>query len=383
MKPQFYKYFFLAIFLSSFHFIQAQITYTITQDVVYSLDPNCDDVEFNTQDPWTGANLKLNMTHDIFNNPSSPYLRYTVNNNGFRYIYFDVYDVNGAGVETLEATITKYSSILYGGINSGSSSTDYNLDVLDLMNAGITSGFKRVRVRVRMTLSNLAWQVNGVIQKNGVTECTETPLDGSDFTCDIGLVDCFNYTVCGNLSVNGLAYLDPIYDIFGNIVGFNTVYSYTANISGGSGNYTYFWSGNGTPAFGNQSTYNFTLPSGKPDVYLQVVDNVTGCMYYWESRRARKTQEVFVDETLGLQVGPNPASTSSQITLQLDLPSNDQFDLDIFDINGRMVLDLPAGATGPGGAQKLTLDPNLAPGMYLIRLQTEEHGSRMKKLIVQ
>lgn len=285
MYKKLYLSVFLLLLVGVLQPLQGQSVYSITQDIIFSEPTDCFTEEVSSQQSnWIGGEITVNMTHNILGNPTSPNLSSTVNNNGWRYFYFDIYDVDQVGNATLEATIIKYSNILYGGVSSGSSSTTYGIDILDLINNNITSGQKRIVVRSALYLNNMAHTFNGYIEANGVQQCSATPLDGSSVECTIGITDCFTYSACGELDVNGYVELIPVYDMMGNIVSYRTRYTYWATITGGSGNYTYSWSTIGVPQIGTGSSYNFLNPNrGNPRSYLTVTDNVTGCVYYWRS----------------------------------------------------------------------------------------------------
>lgn len=384
MYKKFYLSVLLLLLLGSLQPLHSQTVYSITQDVNFTEPTDCFTEEVSSQQSnWTGGEVTVDMTHDIFGNPTSPTLYNTVNNNGWRYIYFDIFDVDALGNETLEATVTKYSPILSGGVSSGSSSTTYNIGILDLINNNVTSGQKRIKVRFRMTLSNLAHTINGYVEGNGVLQCSATPLDGNSVECNIGTTDCFNYSACGELDVYGYAELEPIYDMMGNIIAYGSRYTYFAFIIGGSGDYTYSWSTIGVPHIGTGSTFSFVDPNrGTPRSYLTVTDNVTGCVYTWRSGRF-KTDDLEPAGELTLQAGPNPASTTDRITLRFNLPTDDTYNLGVYDMSGKLVLDIPTQNETTAGEHTLQLNKNLSPGIYLVRLTTGTHGAKTSKLIVQ
>lgn len=357
-------------------------TYQITQNAVFTSPTNCPGATVSTQTPnWTGGNFTLNMTHNIFNVPSSPNYASNVNNTGWRYIYWDVYDVDGSGNEILEHTFTEYSRILSGGVNSGSSSSSFSLNMNDIVTAGISDGEKVIRLRIGMSLTGKSHTINGEIQANGVEQCDANPLDGNFFSCEVGVIDCFTLQTCAaNLNVLGYAYLSPIIDLNGNIT-YEVRYSYSANISGGSGNYSYYWYGPGIPQTSNGPTYNYR-PNGKGWIYLTVVDNETGCIYYWTSKYG-KTNDLASVQSLDFQIGPNPIQQGEKLTSRFSLNQDDSYSIQIFDINGRVFMnaqDLPAITSGE---QTLELPNNLAPGIYFVRITSQELGSKTKRLVVQ
>ena len=358
------------------------ITYNIYQDIIFEEIILCEEQYITEQDNWVGAQVTVNMTHDIFNVPSSPFYASNVNSRGWRYIYYDIFDVDNLGNETFETTIQKYHRILHNGVNSGSSSTTYTLSANDLSQAGVTSGDKVVRLRVKMTLLEMSHEIQGTFLKNGVVECFTNDLDGSSLTCEMGKIECFNYQECNaNVSVFGFISLVPIYDRWGNIVGYTNGFTWNANVTGGSGNYTYSWTGDGTPSSGSGSTFNFQFPGNKPEVFLTVTDNETGCVYYWSAGK-KAGEEDMIFET-AMQIGPNPAGSGSPIKVTMDLEEADTWQVKVFDLQGRLMTNIPEQTTPRGGHYEISLNQSFAPGVYLVQLHTANQGVKTRKLIVQ
>ncbi len=383
MKRNLYLSFLVLLLLGGFQSVRAQ-TFTVTQDMVFNpaTTSNCFYEVFNSQQSsWTGANITVNMSHDIFGNQTSPTYYNTVNNSGWRYIYFDIYKV-GSTSDIYETTITKYSRILQGGVSSGSSSITYNLNTLDLINANLSSGDKKVRVRFKMQLSNLSLPVNGEVKINGALQCSKSPLDGSSLSCNIGWIDCFTYLSCGELNVTSSAELVPVWDKWGNFLGHQPRYTYIASIPGGSGNYTYSWSGPGYPSSSTGNTFVFNYNATNPAVYLTVTDNVTGCTYtYWSGKKTGAEGEL--SQELSIVTGPNPASAGEKITVNFNLPTADDYQLAIFDLSGKKIAEAPSQDDSFAGEHSIELTPVLSPGIYLVRLNTSNHGSKTSKLVVQ
>ncbi len=233
-----------------------------------------------------------------------------------------------------------------------------------------------------MQLNNLSPTINGFVEVNGSLQCSKTPLDGSSVNCTIGTTDCFTYYACGELDAIGFVSLVPRYDKFGNFIGYTNEYTYNASLTGGSGSVVYNWSGPGSPnwAFGN--TFTFIYRGSNPHVYLLANDLVTGCVYTWQSG-SWKTVVAEPGAELTLQVGPNPANSSDKLSLRFNLPSADEFSVGIYDLSGKLIMDIPTQDDTYAGDHLLELDPNLSPGVYLVRLNTGTHGSKTSKLIVQ
>lgn len=382
MKKHYLFYFFLALFLFPTVNLSA---YNVTQNAVFTPPSNCPGPTVSIQTSnWTGGNLTLNMTHDIFNVPSSPFYSTSVHYQGWRYLYWDIYDVDALGNQTLEHTISKGSRILTGGITSGSSSIPYSLNINDLVSAGISDGEKVVRLRVKMTLGNMQYNVNGAIQFNGVGTCSANPLDGSSVECDLGIIDCFVLENCtADLNVLQSSALTWAFDINGNLITVVT-HGFEARITGGSGNYSYFWVGPGNPGTSTSTTFSYREPLAGW-VWVTVTDNVTGCVYRWTNKYGNKSSELDgpLVESLDFQIGPNPIQAGEKLTSRFSLNRDDVYSLQIFDVNGRVFMnaqDVPAMLSGK---QTLELPNDLAPGVYFVKINSQQLGSKTKRLVVQ
>jgi dextranase len=103
-------------------------------------------------------------------------------------------------------------------------------------------------------------------------------------------------------------------------------------------------------------TVAFTLPSLK---YWTMVVAETGTITATKGASAL---------TFELQGAPNPFSSAT--TVRFTLPAADQAELTLSDLQGRLVQQWPQGRVG-AGPHKISLDgQQLAPGVYLLRLQT-------------
>jgi len=382
MKRQSLFYFFLALFLFPALNLSA---YNVTQNAVFTPPSNCPGPTITSQDAsWAGGGLTLNMTHNIFNVPSSPYYALSVHYQGWRTIFYDIYDVDLLGNEVLEHTIQKQSRILEGGINSGSSSIHYNLDVNDLNAAGLSDGNKVVKVRVRMELGNMLYDVNGEIQFNGVETCDANPLDGSFVECELGVIDCFILENCtAELTVTEATSLTWTFDQNGNPITVVT-HRFDANITGGSGDYSYYWVGPGNPGNSTRDYFRYREPAAGW-VWVTVTDNVTGCVYRWTNKYGNKMSELDgpLVESLDFQIGPNPMPQGEKLISRFNLNQKDVYSLQIFDVNGKVFLnaqDIPAMLSGE---QTLELPNKLAPGIYFVRISSSQMGSNTKRLVVQ
>jgi|GEM_PF-1903285 len=389
MKKQFLFSFLLLLFCLPFTGTQAA-TYTITQNAVFTSPASCPAANVNAQTPnWTGGEVTIRMNHNIANVTSSPNYASNVNNTGWRYFYWDIYNVVN-GVEVLETTISKYQRILQGGISNGqfngqaggSSSYDYELNMNDLLTAGVTMGEKVIRFRMGMSLTGKSHTINGHIQANGTTQCSGLPLDGNSnaFECDLGIIDCFNLVTCdADLEVNRVSF--PWQN--------GTYYYYYTNMTGGSGNFTYQWWGPGTPNTSTNSWFSFTF-SGKIDwVYLTVTDNETGCVYTYYSKydKFQKADgstvlEGSLVEALDFQIGPNPASSGEAIQMRFNLDQEETYQVQVIDLQGRVLYQGDETKASMGGEQSMKLPVDLAAGSYFVRINTQQFGSKTKRLII-
>jgi hypothetical protein len=114
--------------------------------------------------------------------------------------------------------------------------------------------------------------------------------------------------------------------------------------------------------------YNLSETAG----VLWVQDDGTGSsLFYDASSSIVSVNEYPGLQNSGLKVYPNPAG-SDAITYLKDY-SGKKGTLDIFDLNGRLVQSRQIGETGPG-EQEIRLDLNgIIPGLYQIRISTEEN----------
>lgn len=391
MKQQIRKLFALALLALVFSSMQA-VTYTVNQSIDYLAPKGCfgpNNPVFNGQDIATLVTINVGVSHNINGYPvGSPNLPSTINQQCWRYLFFDVYKYNN-GVETFEATITKYNFWLQGAATTnGSSNIAYDLTVADLVAAGISGGKKVVRLRVRYDyFGSTPHTLNLNVTSNGSALCSQNNIDNganSPLNCTVGLVDCFTFNPCNaNINLFGYVSLQPIYDRMGNIIGYTKEYTYPAFVSGGSGNYSYSWSVTEVPnASSSTSTLKFLYNGNNPHVYLTVTDNVTGCVYYWSShgKTVMEAEAAVAEMTLS----PNPASSYGQVRVDYTLPSSDMVSIQLYDVAGKMVRDLGDQVEGFSGenSMELSLD-GIAPGIYLLRLASPLNGNLTKKLIVE
>jgi hypothetical protein len=85
----------------------------------------------------------------------------------------------------------------------------------------------------------------------------------------------------------------------------------------------------------------------------------------------------------GLQIslGPNPANPITVVSCQFLVPSN--ISLQVFDISGRMVVELASGFHLPGEYRYVWDASDRAAGMYFVRLRAEEYASIQKMVLLK
>lgn len=364
-------------------------TNNITQNAIFTAPNDCPNPvvrPVNSQNTsFTGGNFTLNMSHDITNSQYA----YFVHDRGLRYVYWDIYDVDAQGNQTYETTISEHALILDGGVTTGNSSTSFNFNMGDVVVAGLSSGSKVVRLRIKMILNAMPNSndiVNGEIQANGVEICDANPLDGSMVECDLGIIDCFRYIACDadytvDIQSTLVAVNSPQGDVF-----FVQEYHYNANILGGSGNFSFSWTGPGLPHSSTSSSYVFQNPDRVPGlVRLEITDNVTGCVYRWAQMHNPGFFKSSIPsiQSSGFQIGPNPMHQGQELISHFNLNQGDVYAMKVFDVHGRLFFDTQDIRVTVSGEQVLDLTGNFAPGIYFVQFNSQEFGSQTKRLIVQ
>jgi len=360
-------------------------TFMITYDAYFSAPTDCPGPVVNAQDAnWVGGAVDVNMKHDIINVTGSPTFPYTVDQTGSREILWDIYDVDAQGNETLEGTITDFASILNGGVISGSSTGSFSFNMNDVVNAGISTGQKVVRLRIRLELTPKAHNINGFVRKNGDLQCSANPLDGYTLTCELGVIDCFNFQACeATLDVLAGTSVEEIIGIGGG-VSYVYSYHYSALVSGGSGNFSYAWSGPGIPSSSNTSSYSFKQNGPKGWVYLTVTDNVTGCIYTWFGNMRKKEGTVDPSvEAFDFQIGPNPVSQGQKLVSHFVLNQHDTYSLQVLDLHGKILFQVQDTEVAVAGEHSLEIPNDLATGMYMVKMTSQELGTQIKRLVIQ
>ena len=145
-------------------------------------------------------------------------------------------------------------------------------------------------------------------------------------------------------------------------------------VTGGTGTYSLQWSFNGAP-FSNSEDLN-GLADGQ--YVLSVVDD-NGCMLLSGTvvvDQLNSTLDPVLDRFIELY--PNPVS--DKLFIQFDLPSLSEVSIDVFDLNGRLVMP----ATSDYFAKKtIALDVDaLATGIYIVRLVVD-NGVLVQRVVVR
>lgn len=380
----------LALFALGFSSLQA-VTYTVNQSIDFVGPKQCFGPltpVVNGQDLVDLVSVDVHVDHNINGYPvGSPFLPATINNQCWRYLYFDIYKYNN-GLETYEATITKYHYWLHGAAyTNGSSTNTYTLSVNDLNNAGISGGKKIVRLRVKYDyFGNTPHTLNLNVSSNGNALCSQNNIDysaNSPLTCNVGLIDCFTYHPCdADLTVFGYVSLVPQYDRFGNFIGYTKQYTYPVNISGGSGNFTYSWTSNDVPNTSSGTSFVFQYSGNNPHVNLTVTDNVTGCVYFWSTNGKNSVEPEVESAEFGF--APNPVASNSSLRVNFSLTSPDRVNFELYDLSGKMVKTLGHSVEGFMGDNSTEISTSdISPGIYFVRMLSSQNGTHTQKLVVQ
>ena len=380
---------FLSVLLLGFGNVSA-VTFTVHQNLVnLSPVPNCNSsnlVTYNDQGWGNVVSMQVEVNHNVNGTVvGSPWLVNTINDHCWRYVKFHIYSVtNGVPSLNPEATVTKYAHWLTGAVyNNGSSVRQYHLTVGDLAGAGLSAGKKQVRIEVKYHYwGNTPHTINLNVSQNNIPSWSQPNIDGANSTliCNMsGIAGCFNYQPCNaNVSMIGMAVFYPWPSKC------SVIYRYWANVSGGSGNYSYYWSRSNSSQHSTTNQLRFCKPSSPGTVYLTVTDNVTGCVYY-KSQSFSKQEELVVatQSLLDVTIAPNPVQASSPLNVELKLPLADVVDLDLYDLNGRKVRSLAHHINGAKGTNNFNLSvEGLVSGIYFVRLTSPKNGPFTRKVVI-
>lgn len=373
----------LCLFFAAFPLLKAQ-TFTIHQD--YSYTSNCGQSPVLVIDeniPATVATVSLFTSHNI-TSLTSVKLPSNINDHCWRFIHFDVFDVVN-GIETLEGRVTKTGHWIDGALTfNGSTTTDFDLTVEDLIKAGIGSGTKTVRLSVEYRfVGDIPYVVNLVSTLNGNPLCSLADVTSSNtpFVCNAGSVVCFDYIACDAvLSANGFVTLVLVSDGGPNYWAFR--YTFGATMTGGSGNFSYSWTVTGLPnVTSNNSSFVFITNQPIGAVLLEVVDNVTGCVYNYNSREKQAT--LVQESPLDMQLAPNPVKAGNDLGFQYLLPEAGTVSFDLYDLQGRHVRHLGQHNGQLGKNEFRSGSSGLSQGTYIVRMSSGKAGVVNRRVVIQ
>ena len=359
-------------------------TFNVNQDVVFTT--NCNDMdEFNGQATTPIATVTVNVNHTINGGPlGDPNLENNVNQDCRRYMFFDVYKKNMFGQLTYETTVTKYDYWIKGATYPfGSSSTTYQLTGADLESAGVSSGTKEIKLRVRYDyFGNTPHVINAFIYENGNLALSQFNAEGDDFTVDMGTLRCMTFYPCtARLSPSGSVYLQFVSDGVNDY--YIKRYEYHANVTGGSGSFTYMWSETTSGTVSSNSNIEFSLGLKQfPGLSLTVIDNVTGCVYTWTNKNDLEASPL-ATEAWTFSIAPNPVQALQPVHLAIFLPSADEATVQVYDLQGREITSLRTPLDLPAGDSNVELNGQLPAGTYLVRIRTAAHGHLSQRLLVR
>lgn len=365
-------------------------TFDVTQNIVASFPSGCSPATapfFAHNSTGSIFDVTVYVEHDIVG-VGAPNLPSTINQQCWRFLYFDIYSVTG-GQESLEATVEKFDRWLVGAdFPNGSSTKNYSLDAADLVAAGVSDGYKIVRLRVEYRYNiPTPHTLNLTVLKNGVSHCYFPNVDNtsnSPYDCFMGGLGCLNYATCD-------ADLDMSYVIGlgqGGPFGLFPSYYFYPTMSNGVGPYTYEWTvvdNKNEQVVATGTVQNFTYDNLNwlsITVTLKVTDS-NGCTYFWSN----SFKKGFGDElsgALGLVAGPNPVSAGTPLNLRFFLPQDEEVSLALYDLSGREVAGSARVLKGEEGENNLELGTEgLAPGAYLLRIASPNHGDLSQKILVR
>lgn len=367
-------------------------TFDINQNIVnLSAIPFCGSpnlISYNGQSPASGVvvSMRIDVNHNINGLPyGSPTLPQTINNQCTRVVRYKIFPAL-AGVPSSrapEAVVTKNDNWLRNAaVTNGSGSVQYDLTVGDLQGAGLTSGHKVVYIEVEYYYTaSSPHTINIHVSNNGIPTWSKNNFDqiGNRLLCQQStLVGCFNYYPCDAT----LSILGSIQQIQGP-AGWVNYYSYTSYITGGSGNFSYAWTRNNTSAVGTNPNYFFFGSPSLSSVTLTITDNVTGCVYTDSNPLKKGNLVEATSSPFVLSVGPNPGQVNAPLRVDFLLEQADFVDVDLYDLQGRKVFQLASQVEGKLGLNSMDLTPEgLEPGVYFVRLVSQQNGTLTQKLIL-
>ncbi len=164
--------------------------------------------------------------------------------------------------------------------------------------------------------------------------------------------------------------------------------TYTANVSGGSGNYTYQWYKNGWQPLGTGETQRVSMYNEDITISVEATD---GCQIgdvtkYIGYGQAPKTNDITITSTLPKKYklyNPHPNPFNPNTTISFDLPKESFVHLTVFDISGRKVATL-VNEKYPTGNHKVNFEgSNLPSGVYIYKMIAGSYSNIKRMLLIK
>lgn len=381
------------LFMTASYLAQSQ-NFTIQNNFVLFedpfADPTCDET-IRSQDCWTSTQIRVQVDHDIYS-PNSPFLTKTINNASTRFAFFDIFHVSPDGSETLVASIEKLTSMMLDEVT-------YSLDISELQAAGVPAGETIIRLRVVYTVTEVAYLLALSVQRNGDEICFTDDLEGASnslpgFECELGFVDCFDYAPC-NREIELQPSLSQQIVLPGGNIG--CLAYFPIDLTGGStSNLSVNWlATNGAmgTTLNHSIIYDCEVGHGFAYEFIRIIDNSTGCIYYWETEDPEllvvppSTNEVldFNSETMnevGFAVYPNPISSSSALTFEFHLENPAPVTINLIDQNGRSIQTILNNVKKEEGNHTFISNIDIPAGLYFIDLKIGNEIKALRKLSI-
>lgn len=361
----------IVLFLSTL-FSSGFAQFNVNQDFIIApaSSPGCYTEIVNSQDEsWQGGAFVINQTHDIYS-PTDPDLEKTMRLQATRNVFFDIYHDTGSQLQFVKTVPFAADWLVADTGNCYSRASDL---------VGVPAGKTVIKLRLDIVHSeNSPFPVDFEIELNGQPMCSYANFENTNLTCDLGQVECFYYVPCGEVQVNS-----QVNSCNPGGLSQAMCYEFSATVPNGSGNYTYNWSATQQNANWSSTSPVFTFQSsypGHPVVILDLIDNVTGCEYYFNSSGKHSLVSGGQMENR-LQAGPSPAIIGTEITLNYQTASKGNVTISLFDLEGREVQRIYSASARAAGNYKLKFVPDVPAGLYMISMRNADNLTTQKLLI--
>lgn len=369
------KHSFLLLLLSticSFGFSQS--FFNVYQNIGFNSpsSPGCYNTTVTDQDfMWQGANVTVNVTHD-FSSTTNVNIVKDMSAKADRVLLFDIYHDDGTNLIFVKTVTSDPKEWVLP------SNSSYHLTKEDL--GGIPEGHTVVKLRVKYAHPGFSAHVTDLhVNANGNSICNYVDFKQQTVICDFGQIDCFDFFPCGEANITGSASICQ-----GPGGGPAICYSFSANIPNGSGNYTYYWQAfhKGGTKVGNTANFNFFLTTtDHPVVTVTIVDVITGCIYH-VSTGGKNATEFEIELENMLQVGPNPASSGAEVTLNFASATKGNVSISLYDLQGREVQRVYEASLEVEGIHYMNFTPNVPAGLYMLSMRNAD-GITTQRLVIQ